>query len=70
VFDRLAPFLLNLGSAGINWRRWGVTADRVRQVMAPVADGAPALGAFVEAMLDRAVEDGLLPRGGSGLILP
>jgi len=70
VFDRLAPFLLNLGSGGLNWRRWGVAADRVREVMAPVRDGAPELGRFVDAALDRAVDDGLLPRGGSGLLLP
>jgi putative hydrolases of HD superfamily len=70
VFDRLAPFLLNLGSGGLNWRRWGVAADRVREVMAPVREGAPDLGRFVDAALDRAVDDGLLPGGGSGLILP
>lgn len=70
VFDRIAPFLLNLGSGGINWRRWGASADRVRAVLAPIAEGAPELGRFVDAMLDRAVADGLLPAGGSGLILP
>lgn len=70
VFDRLAPFLLNLGSDGINWRRWGVDAQRVHEVMAPVRDGAPELGRVVDALLDHAVADGLLPRGGSGLLLP
>jgi putative hydrolases of HD superfamily len=70
VFDRLAPFLLNLSARGTTWRRWGVTADRVREVMAPVTDGAPELAPFVEGMLDRAVGDGLLPAGGSGLIMP
>ena len=70
VFDRLAPLLLNLGAGGIAWRRWGVDAARVRTVVGPIADGAPELGRFVDAMLDRAVADGLLPAGGSGLILP
>ncbi|HEX4901658.1 MAG TPA: HD domain-containing protein [Acidimicrobiales bacterium] len=70
VFDRLAPFLLNLGAGGIAWRRWGVDATRVRSVLSAVGAGAPELGRFVDAMLDRAVDDGLLPRGGSGLILP
>lgn len=70
VFDRLAPLLSNLGAGGIAWRRWGVPADRVREVVAPIAAGAPGLGAFVDAVLDRAVADGLLPAGGSGLILP
>ncbi len=70
VFDRLSPLLLNLCSGGIAWRRWDVDATRVRQVLAPIGEGAPDLGRFVEAMLDRAVADGLLPAGGSGLILP
>ena len=70
VFDRLAPFLLNLGAGGIAWKRWGVSADRVREVLAPVAAGSPDLGRFVEAMVDRAVEDGMLRSGGSGLLLP
>ena len=70
VFDRLAPLLQNLGSGGIAWRRWGVDAARVRGVVAPIAAGAPELGRFVDAALDRAVADGLLPAGGSGLILP
>lgn len=69
VFDRLSPFLLNLGASGVAWRRWGVAADQVREVMAPVREGAPELWTFVEAMLDRAVEDRLLPGGGSGLLL-
>ncbi len=70
VFDRLAPFLLNLGAGGLSWRRWGVGADRVRQVVAPIAEGAPRLGPFVDAMLERAVSDGLLPASTSGLLLP
>lgn len=70
VFDRLAPLLLNLGSGGIAWRRWGVDAARVKTVVGPIAAGAPDLGRFVDAVLDRAVADGLLPAGGSGLLLP
>ena len=69
VFDRLSPFLLNLGAEGLAWRRWGVTADRVRAVLAPIAEGSPELGRFVDAMIERAVADRLLPAGGSGLIL-
>lgn len=70
VFDRLSPFLLNLGAGGVSWKRWGVAADRVRGVLAPIGEGAPELGRFVAAMLDRAVADGLLRSGGSGLLLP
>jgi putative hydrolase of HD superfamily len=70
VFDRLSPLLLNASAGGIAWKRWGVSADRVRQVLAPIAAGAPELGRFVDAMIDRAVADGLLRAGGSGLLLP
>jgi putative hydrolases of HD superfamily len=70
VCDRLAPFLLNLSSGGIPWKRWDVDAERVRSVLEPVDAGSPELGRFVEAMVDRAVADGLLPSRGSGLILP
>ena len=69
TFDRLSPFLLNLAAGGLPWRRHDVTADRVRAVMAPVADGVPELGEFVHAMIDRVVADGLLPER-PGLILP
>lgn len=68
VFDRLSPFLLNLSGTGAAWRRWSVTAPQVRQVMAPVSDAAPELGAFVSAMIDRAVADGRLPD--TALLLP
>ncbi len=70
VFDRLSPFLLNLGAGGLPWRRWSVGADRVREVLAPIGVEAPALGPFVDAMLERAVADGLLPASTSGLLLP
>ena len=70
VFDRLSPFLLNLCASGVSWRRWGATGERVREVLTPIRQGAPDLGAFVDAMLDRAVAEGLLPAGGSGLLLP
>lgn len=61
VFDRLSPFLLNLSASGVSWRRWGVHAGRVREVLRPIAEGAPELGLFVEEMIDRAVADRLLP---------
>ena len=70
AFDRLAPLLLNLGAGGIAWRRWGADASRVRASATPIAAAAPELARFVEAALDRAVADGLLPAGGSGLIMP
>ncbi len=68
-FDRISPFLLNAVSGGLPWKRWGVTADRVRHVMAAVGEGAPELAPFVAAMIDRVIADDLLPER-QGLILP
>lgn len=70
VFDRLAPFLLNLSASGVTWRRWGVTAADVREVMRPVGEVSSDLGHFVETMIDHAVTEGMLPSGESGIILP
>lgn len=70
VFDRLAPFLLNFGAGGMPWRRWGVTSVQVRSVLEPIAASSTELGRFVDAMIDRAVEDRLLVDGSSGIILP
>lgn len=70
VFDRLAPFLLNFGAGGMPWRRWNVTSVQVRDVLSPIGDAAPDLGRFVEAAIERAVEDHLLIDGSSGIILP
>lgn len=70
VFDRLAPFLLNFGADGMPWRRWGVTSVQVRSVLEPIGASAPDLGRFVDAMIDRAVADGHLIDGSSGIILP
>ncbi len=70
VFDRLAPFLLNFGADGLAWKRWGVTSVQVRAVLEPIAEAAPELGRFVEAMVDRAIADRVLTDGTSGIILP
>lgn len=70
VFDRLAPFLLNFGAAGMPWKRWGVTSVQVRDVLSPIGAAAPDLGHFVDAMIDRAIEDRVLVDGSSGIILP
>ena len=69
VFDRLSPFLLNAAAEGLPWKRWDVTADRVRTVMAAIGEGAPALAPFVDALIERVVADGFLPER-TGLLLP
>ena len=43
---------------------------QVRDVLTPIGEAAPELGRFVDAAIDRAVEDHLLLDGSSGIILP
>lgn len=61
VFDRLSPFMLNITSGDVSsWKRWGAHAGKVRDVMSSVADGSSVIGEFVDAMIQRCVEDGRL----------
>lgn len=59
--DRLQPLLLNLATQGRAWRDHGMTADRVWAVNAKIAEGSPALWAYVEGLLQDAVARGYLP---------
>ena len=59
--DRLQPLLLNLATQGRAWRDHGMTAERVWAVNAKIAEGSPALWAYVEGLLRDAVERGYLP---------
>jgi putative hydrolase of HD superfamily len=59
--DRLLPILLNFQSRGKAWREHGITADRVRQRNAHIADGSPAIWEFVQAVIDQALETGCFP---------
>jgi 5'-deoxynucleotidase YfbR-like HD superfamily hydrolase len=58
--DRLQPFLHNVFTDGIGWRRHGVTAGAVRTRMAVIADGSPALHRLVERLIDESVARGYL----------
>ncbi len=58
--DRLQPVLLNLATEGRTWREHGLTADRVRQANAGIADGSRRLGRYVTERLDAAVAAGHL----------
>ena len=58
--DRLEPVLLNLANEGRTWREHGLTADRVRQANAGIADGSRRLGRYVADRLDGAVAAGYL----------
>ncbi|MBW3667638.1 MAG: HD domain-containing protein [Actinobacteria bacterium] len=58
--DRLLPVLLNHAAGGGAWVDHGVTHRAAREANAHVADGSPALGAAIEALLADAVAGGML----------
>jgi putative hydrolases of HD superfamily len=58
--DRLQPILNNYYSGGKSWRAHGITRDQVRGRNRIVADGAPELWAYIEDLLQRAVDEGML----------
>ncbi|MBD1843831.1 HD domain-containing protein [Cyanobacteria bacterium FACHB-63] len=60
ALDRLQPLLHNYYTEGGTWRKAGVTVDKVRKRMAPVAIGSPVLGQFVENLIQDAVRQGFI----------
>jgi len=67
ALDRLQPLIHNYRTEGRMWQAHGITADRVRERMSPLKDGAPALWRYALSLIDDAVERGYLtpaPRDG------
>jgi len=60
AMDRLMPSLHNFFNHGGTWGREGITLTRVVDRLHPIDDGSHELWAYVEQMLDDAVEQGLL----------
>lgn len=60
ALDRFQPMLLNVRTQGHAWRKHGVTQDRVVARNKHIADGAPAVWAYAEAMIANAVHRGEL----------
>jgi putative hydrolase of HD superfamily len=58
--DRLQPILNNFHSGGKSWRANGITRDQVRERNRIVAEGAPVLWGYIEDLLQRAVQRGIL----------
>ena len=61
ALDRVQPLMLNYLTGGRTWRGNGVTADKVFTRNAVIADGSEALWTFAEALIRKAVDEGLLP---------
>ncbi len=58
--DRLQPILNNFHSGGKSWLANGIRRGQVRERNRIVADGAPDLWAYIEDLLQRAVDKGML----------
>jgi putative hydrolase of HD superfamily len=60
ALDCLQPFLNNLETDGHTWKLHGIHHHQVRDRMAAVKIGAPALWPWVEAKIEAAIAAGLL----------
>ncbi len=58
--DRLQPILNNYYSGGKSWRANGISRNQVRERNRIVGDGAPELREYIEDLLQRAVDKGML----------
>lgn len=60
--DRFQPLLMNYQSGGLSWREHQVSAREVRARIAEIKSPAPALHAYAQTIIEKAVENGwLLP---------
>lgn len=60
--DRLQALVLNYEARGSVWRKYGVKSGQVLKRAAPIADGAPALWEYAEALVADSVRLGLLEK--------
>ena len=58
--DRFQPILLGCETGGVSWRQHGVTQDRVLARNAHIAEGCSPLWDYAVAMIQRAVDAGVL----------
>lgn len=58
--DRLQPLLINVQNEGQSWKEHGITSDRVLERNRHIAEGSTALWQYAEALIGRAVEQGIL----------
>ena len=62
ALDRFIPQLHNYHTQGRTWKEHGITADRVLDRNACIADGSSTLWEWAQALLNDAVEKGFLRR--------
>lgn len=66
ALDRLQPLLHNFRTRGAAWRRHGVTAAQVLERNRHIAEGAPLLWEYAQALIADAVAKGYLDEGAPG----
>lgn len=60
--DRLQPLLINYHTNGGTWRIHDVSSTQVRKRMEPVGESSPTLAAYMEALVEDAIAQGILRR--------
>jgi putative hydrolase of HD superfamily len=60
ALDRLQPMLLNMQTEGGTWAEHGVTLDQVLAKVSLIEEGSASLGAYAQAMIASAVEQGFI----------
>ena len=60
--DRLQPLLNNYHTNGGTWRIHDVSNTQVRKRMEPVGESSPTLAAYMEALVEDAIAQGILRR--------
>jgi putative hydrolase of HD superfamily len=61
ALDRLQPLLLNYHTGGKSWRQHGVTLGQVIERNCPIKDSSPLLWQYASHLMDKAVNEGVLP---------
>jgi putative hydrolase of HD superfamily len=62
ALDRFVPQLHNYHTQGRSWKEHGITAERVLARNEEMAQGSATLWKWTQALIERAVTEGLLPR--------
>jgi putative hydrolase of HD superfamily len=62
ALDRFMPQLHNFHTAGRSWKEHGITAERVLTRNVEIGDGSTTLWEWTQTLIERAVDEGLLPR--------
>ena len=59
--DRLQPMLLNYLAAGRAWQEHNVSAEQVRAINSPIAEGSDMLWSYAQSIIKSAIQNGSLP---------